>query len=269
MMNLAEKLAPDEVILGLKQAIPTMLTKKIDVNSVEGKKLIEQFSLKTVPAFIFSKEFEKSPIFQNAQPFLDKQGESYAIKSAEAGFPIGKYIATPTINDNDIKIGSNDAIVKVVAFSDFSNATDAQNYKNVIAPMLKDYDGKVQLVFKNYFAASSTAAQTAALASKCANEQGKFIPFAEKLYASQATWAKVKDPSAIFNGYASALGLKYADFSQCLKDKKHQDAVAASLQEGQGFGISETTILFIGNDSKSGLIKYDEVKGLLDAKLQS
>ncbi len=264
-----EACAPDEVILGLKQAIPTMLTKKIDVNSVEGKKLIEQFSLKTVPAFIFSKEFEKSPIFQNAQPFLDKQGESYAIKSAEAGFPIGKYIATPTINDNDIKIGSNDAIVKVVAFSDFSNATDAQNYKNVIAPMLKDYDGKVQLVFKNYFAASSTAAQTAALASKCADEQGKFIPFAEKLYASQATWAKVKDPSAIFNGYASALGLKYADFSQCLKDKKHQDAVAASLQEGQGFGISETTTLFIGNDSKSGLIKYDEVKGLLDAKLQS
>lgn len=262
-----EACAPDEVILGLKQALPTMLTKKIDVNSPEGKKLVEQFSLKTIPAFIFSKEFEKSPIFANAQSFMEKQGDSYAIKSAEAGFPIGKYIAAPTIGDNDIKIGSNDAKVKVAIFSDFSNATDAQNYKNVIAPMLKDYDGKIQLVFKNYFAASSTAAQTAALAGTCANEQGKFIPFAEKLYSAQAAWAKVKDPSAIFNGYASSLGLNYGDFSKCLKDKKYQDAVAASLKEGQSFGISETTALFVGNDSKSGLIKYDEVKSLLDAKL--
>ena len=262
-----EACAPDEVILGLKQAIPTMLTKKIDVNSVEGKKLIEQFSLKTVPAFIFSKEFEKSPIFQNAQPFLDKQGESYAIKSAEAGFPIGKYIAIPSINDNDIKIGSSEAKIKVVEFSDFSNPTDAQTYKNVIAPMLKDYVDNVQVIFKNYFASTSTQALSAALASECANEQGKFVPFAEKLYSAQTTWSKVKDPSNIFNGYASSLGLNYADFSKCLKDKKYQDKVNQSLKEGQDFGISETVAMFIGNDFQSGAIKYDDIKKIINEQL--
>lgn len=262
-----EACSPDEVLLGLKQAIPTMLTKKVDATSEQGKKLVAQFSVKTIPTFIFSKEFEKSPIFANAQPFLDKQGDKYAIKSAEAGFPIGKYIATPTINDNDIKIGSNEAKIKVVAFSDFSNPTDAQTYKNVIVPMLKDYADNVQVIFKNYFAATSTQALSAALASECANEQGKFIPFAEKLYGSQATWSKVKDPSNIFNGYASSLGLNYADFSKCLKDKKYQDKVNQSLKEGQDFGISETVALFIGNDFQGGAIKYDDVKKVIDEQL--
>lgn len=262
-----EACSPDEVLLGLKQAIPTMLTKKVDATSEQGKKLVAQFSVKTIPTFIFSKEFEKSPIFANAQPFLDKQGDKYAIKSAEAGFPIGKYIATPSINDNDIKIGSSEAKIKVVEFSDFSNPTDAQTYKNVVSPMLKDYEGKVQLIFKNYFSAASTQALSAALASECANEQGKFLPFAEKLYETQTTWSKIKDPSATFAGYASKLGLNYSEFSQCQKEKKYQDNIDQSLKEGQDFGISETVTMFVGNDFKSGLVKYDDVKMILDEQL--
>src|SRR6266567_1005630 len=86
---------PDEVLVGLKQALPTMTNEKIDVNSAQGKKLVAQFNLKTIPAFIFSKEIESTDLFAKAQPFLDKQGDFYAIKSTEAGFPVGKYIAAP------------------------------------------------------------------------------------------------------------------------------------------------------------------------------
>lgn len=258
---------PDEILLGLKQTIPTMLTKKVDVNSPQGKKLVKQFSIKTLPAFVFSKEFEKVSIFANAQPFLEKQGDSYAIKSAEAGFPIGKYIAAPPINANDIKIGSDDSKVKVIEFSDFSNPVDVQVFKDVVAPMIKDYEGKIQFVFKNYFSATSSQALAAALASECANEQGKFLEYAEKLYVSQANWSKFKDPKATFNGYASQIGLNYSQFNQCLSNKQYQDNIAQSSKEGQEFGISETSAIFIGDNFQNGLVKYDDVKKIIDEQL--
>jgi protein-disulfide isomerase len=258
---------PDEVLVGLKQAMPTMLGEKIDVNSKEGKKLIEQFSIKSLPVFIFSKEIEKTSLFANAEPFLDRQGDLYAIKSGEAGFPIGKYIAVPISGDNDIKIGSDDAKVKIYEFSDFSNPTDLQIYKNVIAPMLKDYGDKIQFVFKNYFVPSSVQSMSAALASECANDQGKFLPYAEKLYASQVIWSKLKNPATTFESYAAQLGLNSADFNQCLTDKKGQDKVSQTLKEGQNFGISETPSIFIGDNFQSGLLKYDDVKKIIDDQL--
>ena len=258
---------PDEVLVGLKQTLPTMLTKKVDVASEQGKKLAAQFSIKTIPAFIFSKEIEQTDLFSKAQPFFDKQGDSYAIKGAEAGFPIGKYLSAPTIGDNDIKIGSDDAIVKIVEFSDFANPADAQFYKNVVSQMIKDYGDKIQFSFKNYFLPTSTQSLSAALASECANEQGKFLPYAEKLYSSQAVWNKLKDATGMFKSYASQLGLNYANFNQCLTSKKYQDQLVQVSNEGQAFGINETPSIFIGTNVQTSIAKYDDIKKVIDEQL--
>lgn len=258
---------PDEVLVGLKQIAPTILTKKVDFSSEQGKKLAAQFSIKTIPAFIFSKEIEQTDIFAQAQPFFDKQGDLYAIKSAEAGFPIGKYIAAPSIADNDIKIGSDDAKVKIVEFSDFANTSDAKFFKEVVSQIIKDYGDKVQLSFKNYFMPNSTQSLTAALASECANEQGKFLAYAEKLYSTQSTWGKMKDISGLLKSYAVQLGLKSADFNQCLDSKKYQDKLMQSSSEGQSFGINETPFIFIGTDTKTSVATYDEIKQNIEEQL--
>ena len=258
---------PDEVLVGLKQIAPTILTKKVDFSSEQGKKLAAQFSIKTIPAFIFSKEIEQTDIFAQAQPFFDKQGDLYAIKSAEAGFPIGKYIAAPSIADNDIKIGSDDAKVKIVEFSDFANTSDAKFFKEVVSQIIKDYGDKVQFSFKNYFMPSSTQSLSAALASECANEQGKFFAYAEKLYSTQKIWGKMKDITGVLKSYATQLGLKSADFNQCLDSKKYQDKLMQSSSEGQSFGINETPFIFIGSDIKTSVASYDEIKQNIEEQL--
>ncbi|EKD58813.1 MAG: DsbA oxidoreductase [uncultured bacterium] len=262
-----EQCKPDEVLIGLKQALPTMLNEKIDVNSEQGKKLVEQFKLKTIPAFVFSKEIEKTELFAKAEPFLDKQGESYAIKSAEAGFPVGKYIATPAVSDKDVAIGSNDAKVKVVAFANFQNPSDKQNFTTVISPMLKEYGDKIQLVFKGYVPPTATQAISATLAASCANEQGKFVQYAEKLFATQDAWGKAKDASASLKGYAATLGLNASDFNKCLDEKRYQATIDQSLAEGQSFGLQATPAIFVGSELKTGAVKYDDLKKVLDEKL--
>ncbi|KKQ79859.1 MAG: hypothetical protein UT03_C0039G0001, partial [Candidatus Moranbacteria bacterium GW2011_GWD2_38_7] len=262
-----EECKPDEVLVGLKQALPTMSNEKIDVNSEQGKKLVEQFNLKTIPAFIFSKEIEKTELFAKAEPFLDKQGESYAIKSAEAGFPVGKYISAPKASDKDVTLGSSDAKVKVVAFSNFQNPSDKQYYNTVVAPMLKDYSDKIQLVFKSYLPPTATQAISASIAASCANEQGKFTAYAEKLFASQDAWGKAKDASGILKGYAASLGLNTGEFNKCLDEKRYKDSIDQTLKEGQSFGIQATPAMFIDDQFKTGVIKYDDVKKLIDEKL--
>ncbi|NTW27480.1 MAG: thioredoxin domain-containing protein [Candidatus Moranbacteria bacterium] len=262
-----EACKPDEVLVGLKQALPTISNEKIDVNSAQGKKLVAQFGLKTIPAFIFSKEIEKTELFAKAEPFLDKQGDSYAIKSAEAGFPVGKYINAPAISDNDISIGSTDATAKVVAFGNFQSPTDKKVYTDIITPMLKDYGDKIQFVFKGYVPATAVQGNSAALAAMCANEQGKFVVFADKLFATQDTWGKAKDAVPVLKGYAATLGLKAADFNTCLDGKKFAAQITENLTEGQSFGVQATPAIFIGTDLQTTAAKYDDVKKALDAQL--
>ena len=257
---------PDEVLVGLKQALPTMTNEKIDVNSAEGKKLVAQFGIKTIPAFIFSKEIEQTDLFAKAQPFLDKQGDFYAIKSAEAGFPIGKYIVAPTVGDQDITIGSADAKVKVVAYTNFQNPADKANYTDVITQMLKDYGDKIQLAIKNYVPASATQANSAAIAASCANEQGKFSAYADKLFASQAAWGAAKD-TTLLKTYAQQAGLDANAFNTCLDSKKYQDSIAQNLTDGQSFGIQATPTMFVGTQIETGAVKYDDVKKAIDAQL--
>ncbi|MEI7891257.1 MAG: thioredoxin domain-containing protein [bacterium] len=262
-----EACKPDEVLIGLKQALPTISNEKIDANSLQGQKLITKFNIKTIPAFIFSKEIEKTDLFAKAEPFLDKQGDFYAIKSAEAGFPVGKYISAPRIADNDIIIGSKDADVKIVLFSNFQNPTDKKNYETIVSPMLKEYGDKVEVAFKNYVPASATQAISAALASLCANEQGKFLPYADKLFATQDAWGKAKDATSLLKGYAATTGLNAGDFNKCLDEKRYKDLLTQSLADGQSFGVASTPSIFVGNDLQPAAAKYDDIKSTIDKKL--
>jgi len=262
-----EACKPDEVLVGLKQALPTMQNEKIDVNSAAGKKLVAQFNLKTIPAFVFSKEVEKTDLFAKAEPFLDKQGDAYAIKSAEAGFPVGKYISAPQISDKDITLGSVEAAVKVVAFSDFQNPTDKIAFQSIIAPLAKEYGDKIQIAFKGYFPPTSTQSMSAALAAVCANEQGKFLAYGDKLFVTQAVWGKAKDATPLLKGYAATMGLNVADFGKCLDDKKYQDSIDANITDGQSFGINATPSIFVGSDLQVPNAKYDAIKSVIDEQL--
>ena len=70
-----EKCKPDEVLIGLKQVMPTLLNEKIDINSAEGKDIAQKNGVKTLPAFVFSKDIEKIEFFSKAEPFLEKKDD--------------------------------------------------------------------------------------------------------------------------------------------------------------------------------------------------
>lgn len=267
MDDSCEACNPEEAIVGLKRELPTILTQKVDVNSEAGKKLLSDVGIKTIPAFIFSKEIENAALFAQAKAVFEQKGDKYLLNSAAVGLPVGKYIETPKIEEQDMKVGLDDAKVKIVQFSDFQCPYCRQMHETVITKILKEYGDKVQFVFKNFPLSFHAQAENASLAAQCASEQGKFIEYGNKLFATQDTWGKVKDASSIFKGYASQLGLKYNEFSQCFDSKKYADKIKSDTEYGQSFGISGTPGTFVNGEFRSGLVQYDEFKALVDAEL--
>lgn len=262
-----EACKPDDALLGLRRIIPTILTEKVDINSEAGKNLLEKAGVKTIPAFIFSTELENTDLFKQGQQFFDKKEPGYVLKAAEAGLPVGKYIDAPKSLDGDVQIGNKDSKITVIEYSDFQCPYCKKFHEEVISKMLKDYGDKINFVYKQFPLNFHPQANSASLASLCANEQGKFAAYADKLYATQETWGKLKDAAPTFKSYATQLGLNAAAFGKCLDEKKFQGQINIDVKDAQNYGISGTPTTFVNDEIQSGIGTYEAMKAVLDKKL--
>lgn len=261
-----EKCDPSQALVWLKRIVPTMLTEKIDVTTEIGKTAADDLGVKYVPAFIFSKEIEDTEFFAQAQTLFEKKDDGYILNTVELGLPAGKFLESPKVGENDIKVGKEDAKVTIFEFSDFQ-CPYCKNLNATLKKVLAEYKEDVRLVFKNFPLSFHAQANNAAMAAECANEQGKFEAYGNKLFDSQADWGQTKDTQK-FKTYAQQLGLNSIQFNKCMDDKKYEDNIKQDIEEAKGFGISGTPALFIGNEFKNGAVSYDEIKAVIDQALE-
>lgn len=261
-----ESCKPDEALLGLKRILPTLLTQKVDQNSEEGQKMIADFGIKSIPAFVFAKDIEKTDFYQQAATIFEQKNDQYVLNTAQVGLPVGKYLELPKVTDADIKIGSVDAQVKMIVFSDFQ-CPFCKAFHPTVKQALSEYGDKILFVFKQFPLINiHPQAQPAALASECASEQGKFLPYADRLFEKQADWGKTTG-TQIFKTYAAQLGLSSSQFSTCLDSKKYQGKIDADIAEAQGFGISGTPDVFVNSQFQTGAVDYPTLKAMIDQEL--
>ena len=86
--------------------------------------------------------------------------------------------------------GKTDAPVTMVEFGDFQCPFCGRFASDTLQQLVKNYvdTGHVKFVYKEFPLPFHSNAQPSALAAECANEQGKFWPMHDKLYATQTTW---------------------------------------------------------------------------------
>jgi protein-disulfide isomerase len=257
---------PDEALLGLKRILPTLLTQKVDQNSAEGQKMIGDLGIKSIPAFVFTKDIEKTDFYKQAAAIFEKKNDQYVLNTAQVGLPVGKYLELPKVTDSDVKVGSVDAKVKMIVFSDFQ-CPYCKAFHPTIKQALSEYGDKILFVFKQFPLSNiHPQALPAALASECANEQGKFLSYADKLFEKQAEWGKTTGIQS-FKTYAAQLGLSASQFGTCLDSKKYQSKVDADQAEGQSFGISGTPDVFVNSQFQTGAVDYPTLKKMIDQEL--
>jgi protein-disulfide isomerase len=157
--------------------------------------------------------------------------------------------------------GPDQAKVTIVEFSDFQCPYCGREF-GVIEKVMKEYDGKVRLVFRHFPLEFHPFAAKAAEAGACANDQGKFWPMHDKMFANQEKLA-VDD----LKGYAKAIGLDTAKFDKCLDSGEKQALVAEDQKAGQAAGVSGTPAFFINGIFINGAQPFEQFKTTIDREL--
>jgi protein-disulfide isomerase len=261
-----EKCDPSQALVWLRRVMPTIVARSVDYQTDEGKALTEKSGVFSLPAFIFSDEVIKTDMFAQAETlFVKKDDAKYLLATDQLGMPAGKLLALPTIKDGDIQTGPKDAKVKIVEYSDFQ-CPYCRLLHSAIKPVLDDYKGKVQFVYKEFPLSFHPQANNAALASECANEQGKFSEYSDLLFTKQDEWAKTTGVQ-VFKNYSLRLRMNSMQFNKCLDEKKYQDKIDADIEEGKKFGVSGTPGTFVNDQFIGGAVSVEELKKIIDAEL--
>jgi protein-disulfide isomerase len=255
----------EEVLLWLRKVIPTIEAQKVDVGTVAGRELADKFEIKTIPGFVFGKEIEKMDFFQKAQNVFTLKNDGYVLNAKDAGIPVGKYLELPVIEEQDARIGKDDAKVKLIEFSDFQ-CPYCKTLHDSLKKVLAEVGGDVQLVYKHLPLDIHPQANNAALAAACASEQGKFEEYGDKLFAIQSDWSSTSGTGK-FKTYAAQLKLNVSDFNKCLDNKKYQDLIRKDSKEAEKFGITGTPAIFINGQFKNGAVSLEELKSLIEGEL--
>jgi protein-disulfide isomerase len=166
-------------------------------------------------------------------------------------------------NGNAPSLGPENAPVTLVEFSDFQCP-----FCNRFAPTLKQvrekYGDKVRVVYRQYPIPSlHPFAFMAAEASLCANEQGKFWPLHDAMFANQTKLAV-----ADIKKKAVELGMDQKKFDSCVDSGRFVEQVQSDMAAGVKVGITGTPAVFVnGIELKGGAVAFDVVAAAIDQEL--
>jgi protein-disulfide isomerase len=163
--------------------------------------------------------------------------------------------------------GPADAKVTIVEYSDFQCPYCARAH-STIDQVMKEYKGKVRLVYKNFPLGFHKFAEPAAIAAECVYEQDPAAFW--KLYDYYFTNQQQLNPDNIKDKTLEALkGSKVdkAKFTECFDNKKTLAKVQADQAEGQQVGVTGTPAFFINGRKLSGAQPLPRFKAIIDDEL--
>ena len=182
--------------------------------------------------------------------------------------------------DDDPMLGNKDAKVTVIEFSDFQCPFCRRYWTQTLEQVKKNYidTNKVRYVFRDYPLSFHPAAMPYAIAAECADEQGKFWEFHDKIFEEQnkqgAATIEYIGADAV-KKIAADLGLDAGKFNSCFDSEKYKDEVQKDFAAGTAAGVSGTPGFAIGKTSGntitagilSGACPFDAFEKAIEAEL--
>ena len=158
--------------------------------------------------------------------------------------------------------GPSNAPIEIIEFADFQ-CPFCQAASPTVTRVLTTYGDRIKLVFRNYPLASHPQARPAAEAAQCANEQGKFWPYHDRLFGepNKLSEAELKQTAA-------ALGLNAPQFNKCVDDHKYRSVIDADAEAGNAAGVTGTPAFFVNGRLLSGAQPFDVFKRVIDEELE-
>lgn len=180
-------------------------------------------------------------------------------------YPVRIALAPPRADvgaDDDPFLGPQDAPVTLVEFSDFQ-CPYCRRVQPVLKRLMTAYHGKLKLVFRDFpLRQIHPQAQKAAEAAQCANEQGQFWPYHDRLFA-----ATELGPEQL-KQYAVELGLDAEGFNACLDSAKYSQEVQSDIDDARAAGVNATPSFFVNGLPINGAVPFERFVELVELALE-
>ncbi len=135
--------------------------------------------------------------------------------------------------------GATMARIRIVEFSDFE-CPFCKAARPILERTLREFPGRVQIVFRHYPLPAHTQAVPAAIASIAAAKQGKFWEMHDKLFDAQSDLS-----SEALERYAEELGLDMDRFRTAIQKPETREVVEKDRALGQRVKVDGTPTIFV------------------------
>lgn len=167
--------------------------------------------------------------------------------------------------DDDPVLGDENAPLTIIEFSDFQCPFCKRANDDALAQVKAQYinTGKVKLVYRDFPLTSiHPLAQKAAEAAECADDQGKFWEYHDKIFEEQALLSL-----SSMKQWAGTLGLDTNKFNGCLDSGEKASEVANDLKDAAAAGGRGTPYFIIGDQTLSGAQPFAAFQAAIESQL--
>lgn len=168
----------------------------------------------------------------------------------------------PVSTDGAPARGPAGAPVTIVQFSDF-HCPACRGVQGSLEQVRARYGDKVRLVYRDFpLDRPHPQARRAAEAARCAGEQGRFWPFHDVLYRSDADAS-----DAALKRFATETSLDLSAFESCVASGRYAAAVRADEEAGRALGVNSTPSFFVNGRAFNGAQPFDSFAKIIDQEL--
>jgi protein-disulfide isomerase len=172
-------------------------------------------------------------------------------------------------NDTSAHVrGNPEAPVTLEEFGDFQCPPCGQ-FAAFVDELLKEYDSRLRVVFRNFPLPAHQHALEAAQAAEAAGLQGKFWEMYDTLYRQQLLWSDASNASEMFESYAGTIGLDVDQFKKDRDSDKVRERIDSDHALADSLGVKVTPTIFINNRPLESKDKNPEgVRAAINAALE-
>ena len=158
--------------------------------------------------------------------------------------------------------GNPKAPVTLIEYSDFTCGYCVKFFRETWPRLREKYvdTGKVRLLYRDFPRDPEGPAMTAAIAARCAGDQGRYWDMHDRLFDGAIDIDRLQ-------AYVTAIGLDPPVFAACLRDAPHRKAILQDKEDGVRVGFVGTPGFILMQTDRAGKDKPIGLPGAFPAEV--
>ena len=211
---------------------------------------VNNINYQVEPIYSSSNKYYLNNNYSEGDPFITKRPS------------LREMLAGPIITDFDPGMGDRSAPITIVEFSDFE-CSYCYEQEPVLKKIMAAYKNKIRLIWKDYPVSDQNSISfQAAIAARCADEQGKFWAYHDFLFDNNKSLN-----SETYYEIANLLDLNIASFKKCLNSEKVRNLILDNIEEANALDINGVPFIYINDQEVMGEISLGELERMVEIEL--